>query len=273
MNKILPLQANMLQVKANKVRILLVFTLIVCSCLRLNAQEEVVADSVAVAVLPDNTHAFTPKKLIVPAAFIAVGTFAQSNNWVKKQTKWLQNNLQNDNHDAIKIDDYAQYAPIVSTYALNVFGVKGKHNYKDLTIISAMAYVSEFALVQGTKRIIHAERPDGGNNSFPSGHSATVFTGATILWEEYKDVSPWIGVAGYAVAVGTGFLRMYNNKHYLQDVIAGAGIGILSAKLAYWLYPVIFHHNVSDKKTYSARVFGAPFVGNGGAGCTAFITF
>ena len=36
-----------------------------------------------------------------------------------------------------------------------------------------------------------------------------------------------------------GFLRMYNNKHWLSDVVAGAGIGIMSTKIAYWIYPVI----------------------------------
>ncbi|MGN0224714.1 MAG: phosphatase PAP2 family protein, partial [Prevotella sp.] len=56
---------------------------------------------------------------------------------------------------------------------------------------------------------------------------------------EYWHVSPWIGVAGYAVAAGTGFFRMYNNRHWLTDVIAGAGIGILSVEAAYWLYPLV----------------------------------
>ena len=57
-----------------------------------------------------------------------------------------------------------------------------------------------------------------------------------MLWQEYKDYSPWIAYSGYAVAAGTGFLRMYNNRHWLSDVIAGAGFGMLSTKLAYWLY-------------------------------------
>jgi membrane-associated phospholipid phosphatase len=54
-----------------------------------------------------------------------------------------------------------------------------------------------------------------------------------------KEVSVWYGIAGYAMAFSTGYLRMYNNKHWLSDVIAGAGIGIASTKLAYWLYPKI----------------------------------
>ena len=57
--------------------------------------------------------------------------------------------------------------------------------------------------------------------------------------EEYKDVSPWYGTAGYALATTTGILRMYNNRHWLRDVVAGAGFGILSTKAAYWIYPAI----------------------------------
>jgi len=63
--------------------------------------------------------------------------------------------------------------------------------------------------------------------------------GAEFLWQEYKYVSPWIGIAGYTIAAGTGILRMYNNKHWFTDIVAGAGFGILSTKMAYWLYPTI----------------------------------
>ena len=50
------------------------------------------------------------------------------------------------------------------------------------------------------------------------------------MWQEYKDVSVWYGISGYIVATGTGFFRIYNNKHWLTDVAAGAGIGILIDK-------------------------------------------
>ena len=87
---------------------------------------------------------------------------------------------------------------------------------------------------------------------------------------EYWNTSPWIGVAGYAVAAGTGFLRMYNNRHWLTDVIAGAGFGILSAEAAYWLYPVI-------KKTFFKKrhdsLFVAPALSSGHIGVTAMIAF
>ena len=84
------------------------------------------------------------------------------------------------------------------------------------------------------------------------------------LYREYRDVSPWIGYAGYAIAAITGYLRIYNDRHYLNDVVAGACIGVLSTKLAYWLYPKIFkksecykeHVAIVTLPYYSAKEVG-----------------
>lgn len=113
-------------------------------------------------------------------------------------------------------------------------------------------------------------RPGGtAVTSFPSGHSAEVFASAELLRREYKDISPWYGVADYTMAAATGYLRMYNNKHWLSDVCAGAGIGILSTDVAYWLYPKIFKTNNYEhsKKsivvpTYSNHTFGVAWQKN-----------
>ena len=71
--------------------------------------------------------------------------------------------------------------------------------------------------------------------SFPSGHTALAFTGAVILDKEYRHVSPWISVAGYAVATGVAVDRMARNRHAWQDVTTGAAIGVGSTLLGYWL--------------------------------------
>ena len=90
--------------------------------------------------------------------------------------------------------------------------------------------------VFSVKKLTRQLRPDGsGYTSFPSGHTAEAFASAEFMRQEYKDVSPWYGIAGYAVATTTGILRLYNNKHWVRDVVAGAGFGILSTKLAYWI--------------------------------------
>ena len=111
-----------------------------------------------------------------------------------------------------------------------------------------------FVVTYGMKYLVDRERPydkypdrvhaysHEGSPSFPSGHTAIAFASAEFLRHEYKD-DPWIGYAGYAVATATGLLRMYNNKHYLGDIVAGAGFGIASAKLSYFLYDKVFFKN------------------------------
>ena len=61
--------------------------------------------------------------------------------------------------------------------------------------------------------------------------------GAELVRTEYKYASPWYGIGAYTIATGVGFLRLYNNRHWVSDVIAGAGVGILSARIGYWLLP------------------------------------
>ncbi|HKX85226.1 MAG TPA: phosphatase PAP2 family protein, partial [Flavobacterium sp.] len=123
-----------------------------------------------------------------------------------------------------------------------------KNNFRDRTIVIGTSYLILSTTVLGLKSMTKVKRPDGSsNNSFPSGHTATAFAGAEFLWQEYKDKSIWYGIGGYAVAIGTGLFRVYNNRHWITDVAAGAGIGILSTKIAYWLYPTI------NKKVFGSR--------------------
>lgn len=141
---------------------------------------------------------------------------------------------------AAHVDDYIQFAPGAAVYALNLSGIKGKHNLFDASMLyvtsAAIMGVSTHFVKQGVGR----ERPNGnGENSFPSGHTASAFMAAEFLHQEYKDVNPWIGYAGYFVATATGTLRMYNNKHWFSDVVAGAGFGIASTKITYLIYPYI----------------------------------
>lgn len=190
--------------------------------------------------LTDKTHRFRYTQLIIPTVFIGVGIIGLESDWLKFQNHEIKDELQENIDKKITIDDFIQYAPIATVYSLNLCGVKGKHNFRDRTIILATSYLIMGGTVSSLKKLTHVQRPDGSSfNSFPSGHTATAFMGAEFLWQEYKDVSPWIGVAGYAVATTTGTLRMYNNRHWLTDVVAGAGIGILSTKISYWIYPFI----------------------------------
>jgi membrane-associated phospholipid phosphatase len=119
-------------------------------------------------------------------------------------------------------------------------GIKGKSNFKDRTIVLGLSALFTAISVNSLKYTVREERPDRtASNSFPSGHTAVAFMGAEFLWQEYKDVSAWYGIAGYTIAAGTGAFRVYNNKHWVGDIAFGAGLGMLCTKLAYWIYPSV----------------------------------
>lgn len=90
-------------------------------------------------------------------------------------------------------------------------------------------------LVNPVKYLIGEQRSDGSaRNSFPSGHTATAFVGAELVRLEYGG---WWGAAAYGVAVTTALMRIYNDRHWFNDLLGGAAIGIFSAQAAYWLLP------------------------------------
>lgn len=65
---------------------------------------------------------------------------------------------------------------------------------------------------------------------------------------EYRKVSPWIGVAGYAVATGVAVDRVRRNRHHWEDVVAGAAIGVASAEAGYLIGDWILGKNKKKGK-------------------------
>ena len=141
-----------------------------------------------------------------------------------------------------EIDNYTQFAPAVLALGLNVAGVEGRSNLGRFAVSSALAYGIMAGIVNPIKYRAKEMRPDGSTrNSFPSGHTATAFVSATILHKEYGLTrSPWYSIAGYGVATATGVMRVLNNRHWVSDVLSGAGIGIFSTELAYGISDIIF---------------------------------
>lgn len=140
-----------------------------------------------------------------------------------------------------EIDNYTQFAPYALIVGLKAAGVKGRSDWPRFLLSTALANGFMATAVNATKYSIKEMRPDNSTrNSFPSGHTATAFAAATILHKEYGLTrSPWYSVGGYAVATATGVMRVLNNRHWISDVMAGAGIGILSAELGYFVGDMI----------------------------------
>ena len=140
------------------------------------------------------------------------------------------------------IDDYAQYFGPAMVVGLKLGGYEGRSDWPRLLSSAAMSYAIMGAFVNGIKYTAKEMRPDGSTaNSWPSGHTATAFVGASLLHKEYGLTrSPWWSVAGYGVATATGVMRVLNNRHWISDVMSGAGIGILSTELGYALCDLMF---------------------------------
>lgn len=168
---------------------------------------------------------------------------------------------------AAHVDNYSQFAPAAAVFLLHLSGIKGKNTLKDASFIYAISTTVMGGTISTMKGSVHRLRPDGSAfNSFPSGHTATAFAAAEFLKQEYKEISPWYGYAGYTVAIATGTLRMYNNKHWFSDVVAGAGIGIVSTKLSYLIYPQLKklfkplnHPHTAFMPTYQNKLVGLSY--------------
>lgn len=85
-----------------------------------------------------------------------------------------------------------------------------------------------FGATYGLKYAINEHRPNGGNQSFPSGHTSVSFSAAEFIRKRYG----WeYGIPAYAIASFVAYSRVESHEHYAHDVLAGAGIGILSSYL------------------------------------------
>lgn len=156
-------------------------------------------------------------------------------------------------HYKCRVDDYIQYAPLVAQFGVKAFGVKGRSSWGRMMVSDVFSSAIMAGVVNTLKYTIKEPRPDGStNNSFPSGHTATAFMAATMLTKEYGYKSHWVGISSYTLATITGLMRVANNRHWLSDVMTGAGIGILSAELGYFLADLIFkdkgiNHEAEDE--------------------------
>lgn len=165
------------------------------------------------------------------------------------------------------IDDYLRYVPAAAVYGLDFAGVKAKNRFADRTVLFIKANAMALAIAFPLKGITKVRRPDGSSRaSFPSLHTAQAFVAATFMHKEYGGRSIWYSIGAYSIASATGFYRMLNNKHWLSDILVGAGIGIFTTNLAYmthrykWSIPKKKRQGAFIIPTYSNGTIGALFM-------------
>lgn len=215
------------------------------------------ADKKIISREPSSENHLLFKPYFIPAFLTSYGFLAMKNEDLKDLDNSIKEEVWIDQiHKPVTIDNWLQYAPAFSVFGLRAAGVPGKNSLRDEIFLYLMSNAVMASIVNPLKFATHLQRPDGfGKNAFPSGHTATAFVGAEFLNQEYKDRSPWYSVAGYTLATGVGFMRIYNNRHWMRDVATGAGIGMISTKLSYWLYPKIKKDFSGKRELEQARVY------------------
>lgn len=173
------------------------------------------------------------KGVIIPAPFIIAGIslYGKSGERFQQLRQSFAPNFKTS------ADDYLRFAPSLLLYSLKISGVESRSTWGRLLATNALSAIIVTGSVSTIKNIVKEPRPDGSESgAFPSGHTAIAFMGAHMVYKEFGHKSPWYTIAAYSAASATAALRVMNNKHYIHDVIMGAGMGILSTELGYRVF-------------------------------------
>ena len=191
---------------------------------------EMAPDTVACR-MPVVEYQFNPKSLILPASLITVGAVGTAIDGMNDFHLFSRK----ESVKKIHIDDYMEWGMLAWPFVCDLMG-KEKHNWVDQLCLVVLAEGLNAGMTRTLKYTVNETRPDGAPYSFPSGHTANAFLGAHMAYKEFKDSNPWLAYSGYALATLVAGSRLYNNRHWVSDVLAGAGFGILSVELSYLIY-------------------------------------
>ena len=169
------------------------------------------------------------KPFIVPAVLIAGGTVFNYSDLKYDAQEWV---WKNHNYQG-SADDYLRFGPVVGLYALNALGVKAQNNIGNQSAILFKSLLLNTVITKSLKNIFDEKRPTGDPGSFPSGHTSLVFAAAQVIHHEYGENSVWYSIGAYSCATAVGAMRFAKGGHWFPDVLAGAGIGMISTELVY----------------------------------------
>jgi membrane-associated phospholipid phosphatase len=116
---------------------------------------------------------------------------------------------------------------VLAAVTLTTYGVAhlaGSSHVKHVTVDVLRAQLLSLGLTYGLKYTVGRERPDrSANDSFPSGHAAQTFASATVLARHLGPQATWPALV---VASFIALSRVNQNRHFLSDVVFGAGLGV-----------------------------------------------
>lgn len=139
--------------------------------------------------------------------------------------------------------------PMGNLYAFAAMGgflihgsLSGNDRSRSTGLLAIESYLISGLMVRIPKLAFGRSRPDAwwgpepnewkgpvNGKSFPSGHTTSAFAVASVIAWQYRD-TPWVPVTAYTLASLAGFSRVYDNRHWLSDVFAGAVFGTVTGR-------------------------------------------
>jgi membrane-associated phospholipid phosphatase len=204
------------------------------------------ADSFVATTIEDTKLYFTaPLRwdeedwLYFGGALAAIGAAHQFDGKVRDHFATGSKAILNGGEDKNSLRDAAPTIALIAGTGLYAAFIDDHDGYREAwSLIEAGALSAATAEVLGyaTGR----ERPDGttspnewgkGGDSFPSLHATAAFAIGTVFAESGNDEYRWIRrIIGYGVAGATSYVRVSENVHWLSDTVAGAALGIATAR-------------------------------------------
>lgn len=220
--------------------------------------------------IPPVAYKLNPKDLILPLGLITVGAIASNTDNFRDILPIERTHPQDR---LTPFDDIFQHASVPALFIYDAIGQE-KHHPVDQFFLTAMSYGIMVVPVRYIKGHYNTPRPYGGNHSFPSGHTASAFICSHIIYKEFKDSNPVLAYSGYSFGVITAGLRVAHDKHWVSDVVAGAGFAILATELAYFIYFPI-RNLITDEanKLFGKYILLSPVIDSESAGLNVSIKF
>ncbi|MCZ6605354.1 MAG: phosphatase PAP2 family protein [Alphaproteobacteria bacterium] len=178
----------------------------------------------------------------------------------------IRNDFTNDLSDAFEPFGRG-YVVIGASGAGYLIGVvTGNERLAKTSVTAFQTFAIAAGITQGTKFLVGRERPNAdfgstvfrgpgldGPRSLPSGHVTHAFALATVIASEYNE-TPVVPVLAYGIASLTAFSRMNDDKHWMTDVILGAGIGYTIGKISHRLSPFLVDGTMTVEPIVSSEM-------------------
>ena len=113
------------------------------------------------------------------------------------------------------------------------------------------SFATNEIITYGLKYSINKKRPNGGEHSFPSGHTSASFQGATFIHKRY---GLKYAIPAYIGASFVGYSRIKAKVHYPIDVVTGALIGSMSSCYFTTKYKKVEIKPIIDVSNYGIEI-------------------